>query len=48
MIPDMDKIISLQKFLQSRGLPISEDFNLSRKSIFDWVQKPQNIKSMKS
>ncbi len=36
--PDMDKIISLQKFLQSRGLPISEDFNLSRKSIFDWVR----------
>jgi len=37
--PDMDKIILLQKFLQSRGLPISENFNLSRKSIFDWVQK---------
>ncbi len=42
--PDMDKIISLQKFLQSRGLPISEDFNLSRKSIFDWVQKTSKHK----
>ena len=42
--PDMDKIISLQKFLQSRGLPIAEDFNLSRKSIFDWVEKTSKHK----
>ena len=42
--PDMDKIISLQKFLQSRGLPVSEDFNLSRKSIFDWVKKTSKHK----
>ena len=42
--PDMDKIISLQKFLQSRGLAISDDFNLSRKSIFDWVEKTSKHK----
>ncbi len=42
--PDMDKIISLQKFLQSRGLAISGDFNLSRKSIFDWVEKTSKHK----
>jgi ribonuclease R len=42
--PDMDKIITLQKFLQSRGLPVSEDFNLSRKTIFDWVQKTSKHK----
>ena len=42
--PDMEKIITLQKFLQSRGIPITGDFNLSRKSIFDWVQKTSKHK----
>ena len=42
--PDMEKIIKLQKFLQSRGIPITGDFNLSRKSIFDWVQKTSKHK----